>query len=327
MKNLIISITLLLVSGISQATILRVNNKPGLTDVYTTAQAAHNAASNGDTIHLEPSTYGTYGALNVTKSNIVLIGTGAFLAFTPNIQLSQSAGSINYLEINASTNFTCLGVFVNGDIVNLSSNTLLRSTFCNYLLLGQYSFSSTLNFTNIRIERCYINNGLEILYGTKEYIITNSFLGKFTISNGLSSDISGVIAYNIIGYSGNPNQEIRNAIVANNIFRNFNGGWPNLFLNSNVSNCISAGNYLPTGNGNVNNVDMNLVFNNLSAASGNDMYELSSTYPNQNIGMYAGPDPYKRACTPPIPSIYELILPALGSGNSINVTVSTKSNN
>jgi hypothetical protein len=44
----------------------RVNNNPGISADFTTAQVAHDAASAGDTIHLEPSLT-NYGGLNITK--------------------------------------------------------------------------------------------------------------------------------------------------------------------------------------------------------------------------------------------------------------------
>ena len=45
----------ILITTIVNAKIWRVNNNSGVIADYTTVQAAHNAASAGDTIHLEPS--------------------------------------------------------------------------------------------------------------------------------------------------------------------------------------------------------------------------------------------------------------------------------
>lgn len=56
-----------------------------------------------------------------------------------------------------------------------------------------------------------------------------------------------------------------------------------------------------------------------------DHFELNPTYTNQDLGMFAGTDPYKLACQPGIPSIYQLSIPATATGNTLNITVSTKS--
>ncbi|QLH46027.1 MAG: hypothetical protein HWD58_10595 [Bacteroidota bacterium] len=56
---------------LTKAAILRVNNNPNVTgaNIYSNAQAAHDAATAGDTIHLEPVAFGNYGDLNVSKNN------------------------------------------------------------------------------------------------------------------------------------------------------------------------------------------------------------------------------------------------------------------
>ena len=83
---------------------------------------------------------------------------------------------------------------------------------------------------------------------------------------------------------------------------------------------------MPTINGNVNSVTMSSVFLNYGAFSG-DNYQLKPTYSNQDLGMYAGSNPYKPASTPAVPSIYDLIAPGSTPGNTLNITLSTRSNN
>ncbi|MBK7763085.1 MAG: hypothetical protein IPI46_06890 [Bacteroidetes bacterium] len=93
-----------------------------------------------------------------------------------------------------------------------------------------------------------------------------------------------------------------------------------------MNNVSNKANELPNGNGNLNSVDMSTVFINWGAFNG-DNYQLLPTYAYQNLGMFAGPNPYKLALTPSIPSIYQLTVPAQSNSNNLNISVSTKVNN
>ena len=73
MKKLIISFVLLSVSVLNAA-IITVDNKVPSAGDYTTLQEAHDAASNGDVIHVYPSGV-RYNAITITKS-LSIIGTG-----------------------------------------------------------------------------------------------------------------------------------------------------------------------------------------------------------------------------------------------------------
>ena len=80
MKKSVLTLFLLalIAFGSDGQTIRRCNNNPGVTGVnmYTTIQAAHDAAVAGDIIYLEPSSV-SYGNLDARK-RLTIIGNGYF---------------------------------------------------------------------------------------------------------------------------------------------------------------------------------------------------------------------------------------------------------
>jgi hypothetical protein len=90
-KSLFIALALLLMANLSNAqTIYRCNNDPSVTlspNMFRTLQAAHDAASAGDIIYVEPSYNSiSYGSLICTKT-LRIIGNGYFQ--TQNTSISQ----------------------------------------------------------------------------------------------------------------------------------------------------------------------------------------------------------------------------------------------
>jgi len=307
------------VSIYAQATIRRVNNSPNVSglNVYTTAQAAHNAAVAGDTIHLEPTANGSYGDLSITKQ-LVVISTGDYLSLNPGQQLS-------FLPVG-----TCGNIYLDAG----SSNSIIHAK------CGNINFTASFNNANIIISRCHISGSITWQYYTSVnnvVIKQNMIDGGINLANSNSNNIT--ISNNCI-FSGITVPSSSNAIVVNNVIWGGSTFYNTVFSNNIIltSSAISFNYSTVTGNvsvdtqlpaGNVNSENMANVFANwpFSNPTNTDQYQLEPSYSNQAIGMYAGPDPYRRACMPPVPSIFEFTVPSASSGNNINITVSTKSNN
>jgi len=315
MKQITILFISILFANYSNATIRRCNNSNAVQGTYTTAQAAHDAANPGDTIHLEPTFLGSYGTLTITKQ-IVVISTGDFINQNPSIQYSSNIGYCDIIYIQIGGENSVISCKVASPIYVDASNILITNSHYAGIYFGSYNSNP---LASIIISKCIIDGVVQMNVSSTDLIITNNYIGSFYFA---ASNSSATIAYNVIGNLGYP--MIENSIVANNIFIS---NYAYSFPNSNVSNNISIGaSELPGGNGNINGVDMSTVFTNWGAFNG-DNYQLNPSYSNQNLGMFAGPDPYKLATTPAIPSIYQLTVPASAVGNNLNISVSTKSNN
>jgi hypothetical protein len=341
--NTLIAI-LVLTTTIANAKIWRVNNNSGITADFTTAQAAHNAATAGDTIHLEPS--GTnYGDLTLSK-RLVVISTGMFITQNPGYQVQSNTGRVNYLTINntgANGSVVMVGFDLDLNINSGVGNILVQNCATTYNgggynCCGHYGNININNADNIIIQGCFINN-INARNGSNNIIVKNNILvNSFTNDAGCD----GVLANNIIsaffqywnyggghGYIGG---NIYNCTVENNIWVK---GHSQSFSACLVRNNLSASTgSLPSGNGNQEGVDMTTVLVNKDCGFVDNGYQLKAGsvaigagYGGSDCGAFAGANPFRLAVTPAIPSIYKLEVPSTPAGNTMNIKFSTRSNN
>ena len=313
MKNYLLSFALFLSVNYAQSAILRCNNNPAVTGVYASAQAAHDAASPGDTIHLEPTALGSYGSLSVSKQ-IVLIGTGDFLSQNQGIQSSSTPGYCDNIYLNTGCAGSVISTKVVGSIVIYENNISITHCHVNSIFINNN------NVSNIFVQNNVISSSFVINSVCSNLIVTNNFVKNINMYNAQSS---AVISYNVIFTDWY--EALYNSSLFNNILIG-NGGIPITFTNCSLTDNIDQYYSLPGGNNNVNNVDMSTVFTHWGSFDG-DNYQLLPGSPYQNAGMFAGPTPYKLATTPAVPSIYHLAVPATSTGNNLNLNVSTRSNN
>ena len=335
-KMITLSLLTFVIYQVSFAKIWRCNNNTGVTADFTTIQAAHDGAGNGDTIHLEPSING-YGNLTMSKK-LVIISTGQFINENPGIQFDPKAPYLNTINIsNAAANNSILMVRYSGNIninsgvagitlINCASAVSTGNWQCNG---GVISID---NADNIVIKNCWASN-IIFINNSNNIIITNNIIGNAIANDGTSD---GIISNNVIhavagGACGNNDGSINNCVVGNNIFNTQQNA---SFSNCNISNNIAPNGNLPTGNSNQVNVDMSSVFVNNAGGFVDNVYQLKTGSPaigaggaGIDCGVFGGGSPFKLAVTPPIPSIYKMALPATPSGSSMILTFSTKSNN
>lgn len=325
-KSIIIAVLLFGFMSAGFAKIWRVNNVAGVSADFTTAQAAHDdiLVQPGDTLHLEPSTV-SYGSLTMTK-RLTIIGTGDFLGANPNVQYSPLAATLSFVNINDTD--------ANGSVLH-----------CN--------LSSSLNLngvSNIRIERCHIENTVT-LTNSSSIVLLNNFLYYLSISSNTSSIVvsnniieynidmvntasavitNNVIKANIINASA---AEIYNSTFQNNVINKT--GLTLTFFASIVQNNLASNATLPAGNGNVNNVVMTNVFANPNGLD-DISFRLQTAIANPaagagiagvDCGAFGGSTAFKLGLQPATPAIYKILAPVTPSGNTMNVTFSTRSNN
>ncbi|HSN59424.1 MAG TPA: hypothetical protein VLR49_00710 [Ferruginibacter sp.] len=325
-KFFIFSFVSIFISNITFAKIWRINNVAGVTADFTTAQLAHDniLVLAGDTLHIEPSTV-NYGSLTMTK-RLTIISIGDFFAANPTVQYAPLSGRLTTININ--------NINANGSVLH-----------CN--LTGSLNLNGV---SNIRIERCHIESTTTFT-NASSITVLNNFLYGLTISTSSSSI---VVSNNIIEYFIDM-AATASAIISNNILKAVNAGglatqiynstFQNNIINktgltltfsaSIVQNNLSSNATLPVGNGNINNVVMTNVFVNPVGLDDNSfMLQTAVANPAAGAGIggidcgaFGGTTPFKPGLQAAVPAIYKINAPITPSGNTMNVTFSTRSNN
>jgi hypothetical protein len=345
-NKIITAATILLLFAVNvQAKILRVNNTgiatlpaaPNTTPIYTTVQAAHDVAVAGDTIHIEPSGV-TYGSLALSK-RLVIIGNGYFLGSTasngnPNLQANIAESIISTITVSSGGNLsTIMGCVINSTVTISGVNdlTFKRNYVGTNILIGSGTSS------NLKIVQNYITSYFDCggLVGGSG-IVQNSFIQNNFIGNGIymnADDLNMDIENNICGVQY---FVIYNATVRNNIVGPIS-------VSSSLTNCLSQNNICSGalfGNldGNISSVPMTTVFedwpNSSISFSQDSRFTLSGSSPaigagfgGIDMGIFGGSFPYVVSGIPNVPSIFKLNTPATVTTNTMNVTISTRSNN
>lgn len=310
--------TILLFSITTSAKIWRVNNMPGVTADFTTAQAAHNAASAGDTIHLEPSIY-NYGSITTTKQ-LVWISIGSFLTQNPGNQFSTTPGTLSTINVNTGSNGSVFSVVTNSGInINVPSITILRTH-----LTGGGGYVISINSTDAVIMQCYLNSPDYVYIQSTNAIVNNNILGYVHMIAGSTA----IVTNNVFTYTSS-SCNFYNSVFQNNIIRGIQCN----FFNSVASYNMHSGTGIPAGNSNEQNVNMATVFVNNTGTADKDFQlkvgspAITAGYGNIDMGAFGGSTPFVLALQPAIPAITNLSTPASTNGTNIQVTFSAKSNN
>jgi hypothetical protein len=205
-KSLFIALALLLMANLSNAqTIYRCNNDPSVTlspNMFRTIQAAHDAATAGDIIYVEPSFDGgingqpiTYGDLNCTKT-LKIIGNGANSTNTSIIQpfnkkksligyttikptatgaylqgisfAGQGAVTI-YIEAQNVTVESCISVFANVKRTLAGANgngaKFIKNYYLDLIFEGYNTYDSpTCTYTALQVENIIVKNNYEVTF-------------------------------------------------------------------------------------------------------------------------------------------------------------------
>ena len=300
----------------TNAKIWRVNNMPGVLADFTTAQAAHDGASSGDTIHLEPSPT-LYGSVTTSKK-LVWISVGSFLIDNPGHQFSSISGRMLFMTTGAGSEGSVLSVIVGGINVFAPYITIIRTH-----ITGGGSINIGSNSNDAVVMQSYCSGGITI--GGANTVISNNIFNAVSVA----SYGTAIIINNIITGSGGYGGPIWNSVFQNNISR----GILYVFSNSTVQYNLDAGGSIPAGNNNQLNVNMNTVFVNDGGSVDKD-YQLKvgspaigSGYGGIDMGAFGGSTAFKLALQPAIPAITNLSSPSSSGGNTIQVTFSAKSNN
>lgn len=342
MKKWFISLLILVGSVPLTAKIWHVDSNPGNSADFKTVQAAHDAATAGDTLYIMGSGV-PYGNLVMTK-RLNLFGPGYFLAENPETQANISEARIGTLDLNPGSEGTLItGLYFH------SPTSITRSQII-------------INASNIVFKR---NRVYGMTSNSASIYITDTTGNVFILQNYIVNDQNASNVHAIWLQGQNTNVEIRNnfilvldngttgaincpatssATVSNNLMRGF------LYLNYCVvtNNILIAGNYTGANNlitNNLGNYNQFPAGSNLQsvgmnsslfvASGGSDAWyrikdgSVGDSYGTDgtDVGPYGGWDPYVTSGIPSLPSIYYLEAPASGSAtNGLPVRIKAKSN-
>ncbi len=323
MKQLFFLILSLSIFLHAEATIWRVNNNAGISSVNTTAQAAHNAATSGDTIHLETSTT-SYGAVTATKQ-LVWIGNGFFVDAT-------KASSLDGIIFNTgSANSILIGLNFLGSISVSTNNITINRCSCPSISLNAISTNLSRDFT---LTQSFISGSVTSSFSNPSYNYTltnNIIVGSLNMTNAFTNIV--VVNNSIYSYSNSIA-----AVVNNNIIYNCSGiiatyasnVYNNLFLGTTNNNYVgNNGNIFVSGNIN----STNAVFTS-AVSSYNDSWAvlkvgspaIGNGLGGTNMGAYGGSAPYKPSGIPGVPTFSQFQIQTTPL-NTLPVIISTRSNN
>jgi hypothetical protein len=326
----------------SQAqTIRRVNNNPGITgvNVYTTAQAAHDAAAANDILIIEPS--GTsYGDLTLTKP-LKIYGNGYFLTINTELKADQRTSIVGTISFNTGSGGSLIsGLGSNTSTTNIYgvSDITIRGNTGNVFMYTRNAANTTnTNVSNILITPNY-SGGLVDSFPTTGFVVSNVTITNCIYDNVKADENPGnqnwIVRNNTFFITSSATVILVNSVFENNILRG--SGLVPVFTNVTHSYNVAAFSAFSGGVGNQNNYDLTNVFLGTGVGiSADEEVQIKAGSPlktagsgGTEVGAYGGPTPYVVSGIPAIPSIVNMVNTATGSSSSpISVTITVKSNN
>lgn len=303
----------------AQARVWRVNNTPGVNANFSSLSTAFAAAAAGDTLYIEGSTT-TYGFSTLNK-RLVLIGNGYLLSGPgANVGLQANTG-ISSMNIDIDT--TASGsqfIGLSGYLKPINGVDDIQVIRCN---VAFDSYSSGM-YSGWKIRQCLL--GYFNIPKAANCEFTNNICQQFYLNDAKDCLVRNNIFTSDVKVAG--------AYFANNILLGY-------FTHSNSIvkyNIASGSNTLPAGNNNQNGISKTSLFVGVGSADG--FYSLAPSSPaigagepingeTPDAGAFGTAAPYRLSGIPPIPTIYQLLVPASvpSTASSINITFSTRSNN
>jgi hypothetical protein len=315
-----------------QATILRVNQYAQAGAGYTTLQAAHNAASTGDTIYVEP---GIYSSLAISK-RLVIIGPGYFLGQNPETPTGAGTAKINSITFNLGSQYSMIsGLTILDRITIKASYITVQKCYVNSEGNGWWAVTIDTSLTGIILRQNYFQvtyNGIQV-NAKSDITICNNYLYAYNNLNFTSSQGNGTILNNVFdSYSGSLSMTLSSVVtLKNNIFYkgvSLGGTGYSAFYN------ICAGTEFGTVSGNQANVNMTNVF--VGNGSLDGRWQLKTGSPaiaagegGVDCGIFGGDEPYVLSGLPKnLPIIYYLYTSGQGNAtDGLQIHLKAKANN
>ena len=340
----------LIAFGINAQTIRRVNNNLGISgvNVYTTIQAAHDAATAGDIIYIEPSSSSTpsYGDLIATKQ-VDIIGNGYLMDKNSNTPFDNRTPQIGNLTFNkGSANSSLTGINITGAMAINCNNILVRRCWTSGISMGANGTSPTTYGSYVTITQCLIRGAI---YGSNSdpsgdnCTISNNIIAGSPTQVVISGLNNSTFIYNTFmslnyGQYGGQFASVTGSVISNNIFDSRNYTYSSSIFSSDVgttySNNVCIGiSALPAGNGNINAASPTNFYVNADPLAnngtiGDSVFQLGVGAVGGSIGAFSGNFPYRLSGNPPIPVITNFTTTGVGNSSTpLNVSVTVRGNN
>jgi hypothetical protein len=342
-KQILISTFFTCLSMTCFARIWRVNNNAGVHADFTTLTAVIAVAADDDIIYIEPSatSYDENTTVTVNK-RVKIIGNGAFLSEHSSLQVNSNDSKFLNTTLTfavGSGGSSIYGISANAFYINQTVNDIrIQRCKTTYVLI-------LFEHTNISILENWVSGNI-VSVGTgsvTNLLIKNNIVtGYIDIKTGDAATIeNNTVASG--SYTLNLNNNTAVAVI-NNILK-AGGGAPTVVLGvgATYSNNISSDNSIPTTNNNQIDVDISTVLVAIPFNSDSDAQLKASTTtfisPAINTGLYGNGDDigafnngtnrpsFILGLIPPFPTIYALTGANIVTTPTMNVTISTRSNN
>jgi hypothetical protein len=311
----------MLFAGTARSAILRVNNS-GAPAPYTTFSAAHTAAQPGDTIHVEASPI-NYGS-NFISKQLVIIGPGYFLGENAQTQAGLASATFQWLSWNSGGEGTVVSgvTFSSQTTINRSNIRIERCRFLNNL-----NFYHSSSLSGIQVIGCYVQGNLTVQSGsaviTDITMANNIFLGTLSQSASMAGEFVNNTVRNT---STDPVFSLSNMIARNNIFDCEVTPGNNTFLHNLFRTAP-----VPAVDGNQVSVDMSTMF---GGGTVDNQWQLAPGSPaiaagdnGEDCGAFGGNEPYRLSGIPAVPSIFGMTAPStISVGATLPVTMSARTN-
>jgi len=347
---LIALVVLTLLTSLSYAKIWIVDNNGGskIAD-FTTIQAAHDGAADGDTLYVIGSPT-NYDGLVCVKM-LVIFGPGYFLNENPKTQMNVNPAQLSSIQFKEGSD----GSIIQGiQITEYSSITVNAANITiknNRITCRRTAIGLTEGANNCLITQNIISGGES---GTGEGyaaidVPSNVAISNIVISNNIllgngvgalrTRDAKCLIKNNFIWICGS----ITNSSVYNNIFdspSHFGTTFSGFGENSSTYNCIfTYPIHLDADPAKYPNcqyeIQLTDIFVGITGNSTDGQYQLKEGSPaigaglnGVDCGMFGGANPYVLSGLPPIPAIYEADIATTGSiDDGLPVKIKVKAHN
>lgn len=321
-KAIITPIFLFAIITFVNADKLRVNNNPNVSADFDNIIDAHDAAAEGDTIYLEPSSI-SYGHITILKK-LVIIGPGYYLNQNDGISSDTRYARIEGViigsqqdETSAGSGTILTGLYIANGLTIYELASIIR---CRTADISPYPVAAGSIFHN-----CMIRGSVNFWdYGSSTDTRTNNltFTNNIFVESSLVH-IAGSTIQNNTFYSSSARILIKvdNSIIQNNlILHSENGVYSNSTGNTDTNNLLvdittqDINNYIQFGVGTDDSKYMLIEDSPAKGAGSNGI----------DVGAFGGDQPYVLSGVPAIPRIINAKIPTTGSkstGLQIELTI------
>ena len=310
-------------AAFSNAAVLTVDNKPGAVAMFTSFQAAYNAAQADDTIMLAGSPT-VYSAPTIYK-RIHIVGPGYMFGGNQIPGINTDSASISLDFVKNSQFGDPSGSSVSGVAATIGSTTNSNGNFPVPLSVSRCRIQYGGGFGPGSSVRESLFEGSLDIYGSTS--VRNCIFMNYIYVNGVGNTFSNCTVFSqqsghlTVRSDTNESTSWSNTVFVNSVYTAQSFASAKI---GSVTHSIAVGNsilpegrasFLPEGGGNINGFNLTDVF--VSSGNVETRWMLKATSPaiasgfnGVDMGAFGGANPYRLSGVAPRPRITRLVVPA-----------------